>query len=417
MRNPLTTTNFIPLPGVCQDAKAEQANASLLTQELKGLFDAIEDKELLVTLAKPLGAGRPRDYAVEALWHSFLAQYYLNLPTINSLVRRLQDDPYLVQVCGFDMDRPLPVRRTFDHFFENLSQRWVIVESTFNRAAERLYRRLPHFGEMIAVDSTIVHTHSNPNAGKVSDQEANWAHKRDAQGKTIAIWGYKAHVVSDARYELPIGLIVTPGNVNDITQLIPLMHKIKAQFLWFSPQVVICDAGYDSNANYEFIAARLGAIPIIKMRKESPKWTSPDIADYEGTPHCVAGLPLVFWGYDRKKGLKWRCPEKVGKASCPIWGKCGTSVVWMKLSQDYRRLCQVPRASRRWKVFYSNRQAAERLFSRLKEHRRLDDHCFRGVDKVTAHSLLAALVVAGCALASLKRRKRRELRACVRKVN
>ena len=68
------------------------------------------------------------------------------------------------------------------------------------------------------------------------------------------------------------------------------------------------------------------------------------------------------------------------------------------------------------KVLYDNRQAAERLFSRLKQHRRLDDHCFRGMDKITLHCLMAASVMQGSALAKLRARKRRELRTCVRKI-
>ena len=69
-----------------------------------------------------------------------------------------------------------------------------------------------------------------------------------------------------------------------------------------------------------------------------------------------------------------------------------------------------------WKVIYDQRQSAEHLFSRLKEHRRLDDHCFRGIEKVTLNCPMAALIIQGSALAKLRARKRRELRVCVRRV-
>jgi len=415
MQNPLTNSKFIPFTGVCQDAKAEQADTSLLAQELRAIFAALPDDELLRRLKTLRWTGRP-GYEIKALWHAFLAQYYLDLPNMNSLIRRLQDDPYLVEVCGFDMDKPLPERWTFNRFFSNLSGRWILAESCFNRIVDELHNKLRGFGELVAVDSTIIESWSNPNATPVSDGEAHWAHRKDAQGKTVAIWGYKAHVVSDARYELPLGMIVTPGNINDTTQLIPLFYKLKALFPWFSPKQVIADAGYDSGSNYEFIASELRAIPIIKMRKESLKWSSPDISDYEGTPHCIAGFPFVFWGYDKKKGLKWRCPEKTGKSTCPIFGGCGASIIWIQPSQDYRRFCTIPRASNRWKLAYDNRQAAERIFSRLKEHRRLDDHCFRGIDKLTLHCLMAALVMEGVALGKVRARKQKELRTCVRKI-
>lgn len=410
MRNPLTTTNSTSVDGICQ--AIEQ---SLLAQELRSIFEVLPDSDLLNKLRAQRWTGRP-GHEIEALWHAFIAQYYLDLPTMNTLIRRLEDDPYLVEVCGFDLNRPLPTRRTFNRFFETLSQRWILVESCFNEAVNRLHMKLKDFGQALAIDSTIIEAWSNPNRIPVSDPDAHWAHKKDDQGKTVAIWGYKVHTVTDARYELPLGLIVTPGNVNDTTQLIPLSYKLQAEFAWFSPKVVIADAGYDSMSNYEFIASKLRAVPIIRMRRQSDKWASPDICDYEGTPTCLAGYHFVFWGYDKKKGSKWICPEKAGKASCPLFGKCGTAVIWVKPSEDYRRFCQIPRASRRWKVIYDQRQSAEHLFSRLKEHRRLDDHCFRGTEKITLHSLIAALVIQGSALAKLKARKRRELRNCVRKI-
>lgn len=90
--------------------------------------------------------------------------------------------------------------------------------------------------------------------------------------------------------------------------------------------------------------------------------------------------------------------------------------MWIKPSQDHRRFCPIPRASWRWQALYDQRQSCERLFSRLKEHRRLDDHCFRGIDKMTTHCLMAALVISGGAWFKVKARKLKELRNCVREI-
>lgn len=410
MTNPLTIFDSTLADTVCQGIEQ-----SFLAHELRALFDVLPDNDLLKKLAGNRWTGRP-GYDIPPLWHAFIAQYYLDLPSMNALIRRLEDDPYLVYVCGFDTNESLPTRRTFNRFFESLGQRWILVESCFNESVTKLRLRLKDLGSAVAIDSTIIEAWSNPNKQPVSDPDANWAHKKDDQGKTIAVWGYKVHVVTDAKYELPLALVITPGNVNDTTQLIPLLNKLKAEFDWFSPKTVIADAGYDSTSNYEFITGRLRAVPIIRMRKHGEKWASPDIADYEGTPHCIAGIPFTFCGYDKRKGLKYVCPEKVGKIACPVFGKCGTSVVWIRPANDYRRFCAVPRASVRWKLIYDQRQSAEHLFSRLKEHRRLDDHCFRSIEKITVHSTLAALVVVANALAKIRARKRPELRACVRAI-
>ncbi|MBA7514932.1 IS1182 family transposase ISDre5 [subsurface metagenome] len=407
---PPTITQSTLVDTICQDIEQ-----SLLAQDLKGIFNVLPDSDLLRKLCARRWTGRP-GHDIQPLWHAFIAQYYLDLPSMNALIRRLEDDPYLAYICGFNLDDPLPTRRTVNRFFEMLGQRWVLVESCFNEAVTRLHMKLKDFGSVIAVDSTVIEAWSSPNRTPISDPDAHWAHRKDDQGKTIAIWGYKVHVATCAKYELPLGVIVTPGNVNDTTQLIPLLTKLNAEFDWFSPKTVIADAGYDSTSNYEFITSRFSAVPVIRMRKHGEKWASPDIADYEGTPHCLAGIPFIFWGYDKRKGLKYVCPEKVGKIACPIFGKCGTSVVWIRPANDYRRFCPVPRASARWKLIYAQRQSAEHIFSRLKEHRRLDDHCFRGIEKITVHSTLAALVVVASALAKIRAGRRYELRACVRAI-
>lgn len=86
-------------------ALRQQRGRSPLADELSALFEAIDDSELLNTLARYRWTGRP-GWGLRALWRSYLAGFALNLPTTNALVRRLQDDPVLRDVCGFGNNLP-----------------------------------------------------------------------------------------------------------------------------------------------------------------------------------------------------------------------------------------------------------------------------------------------------------------------
>ena len=60
-----------------------------------------------------------------------------------------------------------------------------------------------------------------------------------------------------------------------------------------------------------------------------------------------------------------------------------------------------PYGSKEWKAIYGKRSSVERVNSRLKECRRLEGHCFRGLAKLTAHSLLSVAVLQATALAHI----------------
>jgi len=103
-------------------------------------------------------------------------------------------------------------------------------------------------------------------------------------------------------------------------------------------------------------------------------------------------------GYDKKKKvLKYCCLLACGKEGCTWIDKCSKSaygqVVKLKPKDDYRRFIEVPRYTKRWEILHNRRGAIERVFSRLKEFRRLDNLHIRGLPKVSLHCQLAVLVL------------------------
>ena len=67
----------------------------------------------------------------------------------------------------------------------------------------------------------------------------------------------------------------------------------------------------------------------------------------------------------------------------------------------YERYAPFPYGSREWKAQYAQRSSVERVNSRLKECRRLERHCFRGLAKVTTQALLSVAVMQATAVAHL----------------
>ena len=74
--------------------------------------------------------------------------------------------PAFAEICGFNMDEPLPSRWTFDRFITALTQHPEIIEKVIYKAVDQLKEQLPEFGITVAVDSTPVKSHSNPKRGK-----------------------------------------------------------------------------------------------------------------------------------------------------------------------------------------------------------------------------------------------------------
>lgn len=388
-------------------------NGDAITGELKATINNLLDNQLrhdLQRMKHHIGAG----YLMEPLWKAYMVSFILNMDCTNSLIRRLEESPNLIELCGFDMDKPLPSRWAFDRFIISLAEHPEPIERLLDRAVDQLHQQLPDFGVTAAVDSTTVRSHSNPDKKARSDLEADFIVKEGSIRK-VWKWGYKLHLLVDTVWELPIAYEVTLARESDVTHLIPLLNKAGQKFNWFKPWHVVADKGYDAGYNYKAIHD-IGAIPIIKMKERPQRQDAGYSLDDAGIPHCQSSLPLLLLGHDRKKGMKYVCPHRAGKVKCSLLHKCTLKVVWIRPFWEYRKFCSIPRESAEWAEIYSRRTAIERVNSKLKEHRRLDSHCHRGLLKVRLHCLMSVLSLVVTALAEANANHTDRVRACTRKV-
>ena len=329
----------------------------------------------------------------------------LDLDSTNALIRRLQDNPELRLICGFSS---LPHRTTFNRFIIRLGDHLDLVDSCLAALTDKLADILPGFGENVAIDSTVVVTHSNPNrrnktTGECSDPEASWTAKRSEDRKNELDWffGYKLHMIADANYGLPIGGYTTTASCSDFHELPVLLDKARAEHGWFGPRHVMADRGYDSRANHEAVIER-DAVPVIAIRKPNKRGDDMGMLEGiytpDGRPTCIGLAPMQYVGSDPRRGQLFRCPP----GGCHLRDRKGVRYCqdeeWLNRKDNPRLFGQIPRWSREWKQLYRLRQSVERVFKSMKESRRLAGHYIRGFRKLALHAAMSTLAFSATAL-------------------
>jgi len=326
---------------------------SPLVDELAAIYEALDDSKLMKRLWSYRWTGR-RGYSPRSLWRAVIAGYFLNIGTAIGLVRRLQEDQELSNLCGFSR---APSRITVGRFLRRLAENIDLVEECFTMTTREIAKRLEGFGRELAVDSTTVPTYANPGRVVKSDPDASWTRKPNSQRRLAWHYGYRLHLVCDANYELPVHAEVKTAKLNDSLTLVPLATAAVRR-LGSTPAIISADAGYDSNANVEGVLA-LGARPVIKRvahRTTSGRWQKP-----------------------------------------------------------HPRL-EIDQTSSDWLRAYARRVSVERVFARLKSHRSLVRHCRRRLTPVALHCLLAVLTMQAAALAHVMEGNLGRMRECARRV-
>lgn len=399
------------LPNVPQ----ETACLQVPRDELLAVLQQLNDSPLLQRLQEYRPVGR-QGYPLRALWYAYIASFILNLPHTNALIRRLQEDHDLRHLCGFgDI---LPHRTTFNRFIQRLSYHADLVEQCFVQITKRLKELLPDLGDVVAIDSTFIRSHCNPNRNPKSDPEASWTAKNSTQAKGAKKeWkhGYKLHMVADANHGLPLGQIITTAKRNDTQELPVVTEKTRAIYSWFRPSFATADKGYDSQANHDYLLGK-GTVPIILRRKHSGHGLYDGIYTEQGVPTCIGKVPMEYIRSDPAKGHLYRCAGCHLKDSKKGMSTHCDTEFWQDPTENLHRFGVIRRDSPAWKALYAKRQAIERIFKSMKESRRLERHCVRGLRQITLHCLMSTLSFQATVIVRLQRGQEMQMRWMIRQV-
>jgi IS5 family transposase len=210
-------------------------------------------------------------------------------------------------------------------------------------------------------------------------------------------FGYKVHLIVDAKSQLPLEVKVTPGDAADSPQAKPLLKGAKKKHPEVKIDTSSMDSAYDSYENYRFAIKDAQITPIIALnpRNRVDAITSNSLhLSKDGIYTCFAGFKVVYWGKEDKRGrLKFRCPAALGKCKCLFRSTCSMSkygrTFYLSPDRDYRLIGPIPRGTALWEKKYDARTSVERAYSEEKGSHKLAALKVRGLGKVKIHVYLA----------------------------
>ena len=369
---------------------------------LKSMLDNADADELISLLIDRSKNGRP-GYTPRAMWRAWLSKYLLSIRYNVDLIETLRRSSGLRRICGFDEDES-PSETAMSRFTTRLKEYQLLVDECFHRVTEAMREFLQDLGVDVAIDSTSIESYSNPNRKVVSDPDARMGvkhkarakkdEKKDDDEKTEWFFGYKLHTISDANHEVPLAMVLTPGNESDMTMLSAVYEKAQDSFEWFKPKHLMADRGYDSTANHKHLINQK-TTPVIHIRKPTAKDGMHDgIYTAKGEPTCLGMKPMEYVTTDPETGHHlYRCPLEgchLKTEGTKATTHCDTEH-WFDPLENPRVMGAIPRASEEWKELYSKRWSIERLFKNTKQSRNLEGHLFRNMEKIRLHTTISML--------------------------
>jgi len=381
-------------------------------------FDGIDDEKLMQKLESARKNGRD-DYPVRVMWNLLIAMIVFCHKTVESFRRELSRNSQLRRKCGLcdyaDKKHLVPPSRVFSRFIKTLSDEADEIAAMFNVQVEELYELLPGFGRKVAGDGKYIDSYAKKEPKKDqtatdnrTENDAKWSvkeyHYADKNGKPQVKkeyhFGFKAHIVCDVDTELPIAFSVTPANADEKAEMLkllenPLLSNGERRKII---DYILLDRGYDSLDMIKSVKGA-GFTPIIDIRNcwkdgdETKQYKDTNIVyNYRGDVFYVDDKgekqKMKYEGYDKqKKCLRYSHGNKIHK---------------IYISYDERVFLPVARDSDKFKRIYKGRTAVERLNGRLDRDYMFEEHCVRGLKKMTLMVGLSMLIMNGMAIGKIK---------------
>jgi transposase len=355
----------------------------------------------------------------------FKAQLLIYLGEVNSdrkLASALRYNARLCLLCGFNFLKT-PSNGTFTNFRDRLGED-IFYDILHRLIAQAIALKIIQGGDT-AIDSTHLWAHANRFGKKTcsckgkchcprdySDPDARWGYKN----KDYVFFGYKVHLIVDAKSQLPLDVKLTPANEADCPQAKPLLKGAKERHPEIRIDTASMDSAYDAYENYRFTIEDIGAAPIIALNQRGRVDAITSSSLYlskDGSYACFAGFKVVYWGKEEKRGrLKFRCPAALGRCQCLFQPTCSLSsygkTFYLHPDRDYRLIGPSTRGSDLWQGKYSARTSVERAYSEEKGSHRLSDPRVRSLAKIKIHAYLTlcAQVIKRIGTAIMKRLSR-----------
>lgn len=381
------------------------------------VLDSLPETDLFHRLEVKRGHGR-RDYSIQSYFIAYVAKIILQLETDQQLIRQLNMNSQLRQICGFETHGVklnngnfklvhAPSKSAYSRFVQELSEACPDMEEWIETSIMELYDLLPDFGKELALDGKLIETYASPYGTKKkkdrrSDLDADFTskerHFKNGQTKKTSYYGYRCHLIVDANYELPIAWEVTPASKGEPTIAKHMINQLSHSKLERA-QYLMADRGY-SGEPLQNLLEDAQIIPII----DTPhRWKEDETRQYLNTDLIYNQDGQVYWVDDRGQLIELQYRGYDHSSDSLRYGfhpkYQDKRVFRLKRSSEPIIFNKVGRASQKFKRLYQKRTAVERVNGRLDRDFRFENHTIRGLKKMTLAIDMSFLVMIGFALA------------------
>jgi hypothetical protein len=402
-------------------------------QAIRQLLASLPDAPLLQGLRDYRGRGRD-DYPVSVLWGVVLLRILLRHVSFEAVLGELRRNAGLRERIGIASERDVPKAWNLSRFLEVLGQEphRTHLREMFEAMVRRLGQVVPDLGRNTAGDSTALHARAKGDAKAVAAETAEGLFQptagrkeyTDDDGKVTHLvewFGYKLHLLVDAKHEVALAYQTTAANASDGRTLPALVQQAQANL----PAGRLATLAYDKAADDGKVHQHLAAAQIRPVIENRRLWkdelerllpghdgTSNVVYDEAGTLYCYDRTretpvkhPMSYIGYEpQRQTIKYRCPARHEGWSCPSEALCNAGKVYGKTVRvdctiDLRRFPPIPRATQKFERLYRGRTSVERVNARLKIFWGVDDGNITGARRFAG--MVGAVLVVHLAFATV----------------
>ena len=398
-------------------------------EKLKIFFENIEDDELCEEIEKERKNGR-NDYPVRTMLNLIYAMKIFGHRSVESFRRELSRNSQLRIVCGLsegrykyckDRKHLVPPARVFTGFLKKLTKHKNEVEKINERLVKFMYENLENFGKDCAVDGKYLDSYANQfhksKAKKENDRRAEHEattscktyYMKDGTTKKEYHYGFRAHILCDAKYGLPIKWRITPANKSEqkvLDKILEQMEQGEEKYKLEEMENLMGDAGYDNGVRNKKLKESYNINPIIDIRHMWGKEETYKEIDNKMLAYNEDGEVFLIIDLGKYEKLKYLGYDKINQALRYGRYTKGKKVYRVPLSTDYRIFVPVARDSKKFKTKYKMRTEVERLNGRIDRDYMFNDHFIRGQKKMEIMLDLSFMVMLTIAKGHIKNKEK-----------
>lgn len=391
-------------------------------EKLKIFFENIQDDKLCETLEKQRKNGR-NDYPVRTMLNLIYAMKIFGHRSVESFRRELSRNSQLRIVCGLsegkykycgDRKHLVPPARVFTEFLNKLKNYKKEIKEIEEELIKFMYENLEGFGEDCAIDGKYLDSYAKSYRKKKcednrSEHDATSSCKtyymKDGTEKKQWHYGFRAHILCDAKYGLPIKSKVTPANCSEQSELDHMLEEMsegEEKYKLEKIKNLIGDAGYDNGTRNKKLKEEYDINAIMDIRHLWGKDEKYREIENKMIAYNEDGEVFYVIDLNQYEKMKYIGYDKQNNALRYTRYSTGKKVYRIPLETDYRIFTPIARDSNKFKKKYKMRTEVERLNGRIDRDYMFNDHFIRGQEKMELMLNLSFIVMLTMAKGHIK---------------